>query len=147
MNAGGFSTDRAQWPSPTYRCPGLLGTFREQSGLTYAQLPRRWPWLEVLVGLSVAVAVWIVARGTSFPYQPVVEVKVAKNRVQPANSLQAKCSVSWVMTGGELVAVPIFPSCTTFATGCYALAGSLAGGVLVSYPPICRTMPYCFRPA
>ena len=70
-----------------------------------------------------------------------------KNRVQPANSLQAKCSVSWVMTGGELVAVPIFPSCTTFATGCYALAGSLAGGVLVSYPPICRTMPYCFRPA
>ena len=68
MNAGGFSTDRAQWPSPTYRCPGLLGTFREQSGLTYAQLPRRWPWLEVLVGLSVAVAVWIVARRMSFPY-------------------------------------------------------------------------------
>ena len=26
------------------------------------------PWLEVLVGLSVAVAVWIVARRTSFPY-------------------------------------------------------------------------------
>ena len=37
---------------------------------------------------------------------------------QPANSLQAKCFVSWVMTGSELVAVPIFRSCTTFATGC-----------------------------
>ena len=40
-----------------------------------------------------------------------------KNREQPANSLQAKC-VSWVMTGSELVAVPDFRSCTTFATGC-----------------------------
>ena len=49
-----------------------------------------------------------------------VEVKVAKNQVQPANSLQAKCFVSWVMTGGELVAVPDFPSRTTFATGSLA---------------------------
>ena len=47
-----------------------------------------------------------------------VEVKVAKNRVQPGNSLQAKYFVSWVMTGSELVAVPIFRSCMTFATGC-----------------------------
>ena len=47
-----------------------------------------------------------------------VEVKVAKNRVQPANSLQSKCFVSWVMMGGELVAVPIFRSYMTFATGC-----------------------------
>ena len=41
-----------------------------------------------------------------------------KNRVQPANSLQSKCFVSRAMTGSELVAVPIFRSCTTFATGC-----------------------------
>ena len=34
---------------------------------------------------------------------------------QPADSLQAKCFVSWAMTGGELVAVPIFRSCMTFA--------------------------------
>ena len=39
----------------------------------------------------------------------VVEAKVAKKRVQPANSLQAKCSVSRAMTGSELVAVPDFP--------------------------------------
>ena len=37
--------------------------------------------------------------------------------VQPANSLQAKCFVSWVTTGSELVAVPIFRSCMIFATG------------------------------
>ena len=47
-----------------------------------------------------------------------MEVYVAKNRVQPANSLQAKCIVFWGVTGSELVAVPIFRSCTTFATGC-----------------------------
>ena len=38
------------------------------------------------------------------PYQPVGEVKVAKNRVQPANSLQAKCLFSRAMAEGELVA-------------------------------------------
>ena len=37
-----------------------------------------------------------------------VEVKAAKNRVQPANLLQAKCFFSRAMMGGELVAVPIF---------------------------------------
>ena len=41
-----------------------------------------------------------------------------ENRVQPANSLQSECFVSRAMTGSELVAVPIFRSCTTFATGC-----------------------------
>ncbi len=40
--------------------------------------------------------------------QPVVKVDVSKNRVQPPNSLQAKCFVFWVMTGCELVAAPIF---------------------------------------
>ena len=29
------------------------------------------------------------------------------------------------MTGSELVAVPIFRSCTTFATGCYAVPGDV----------------------
>ncbi len=48
------------------------------------------------------------------PDQPVVEVKVAKNRVQPANSLHAKCFF-WGMMGDELVAVPIFRARTTFA--------------------------------
>ena len=43
-------------------------------------------------------------------------VATQKNRVQPANSLQVKCFSSRVMTGGELVAVPIFLSRTTFAT-------------------------------
>ena len=42
--------------------------------------------------------------------QPVVEVKVAKNRVQPANSLQAMRFFPRAMAGGELVAVPIFRS-------------------------------------
>ena len=40
-----------------------------------------------------------------------------KNRVQPANSLQAKYFVSRAMMG-ELVAVPIFRSRPTFTTGC-----------------------------
>ncbi len=47
-----------------------------------------------------------------------MEVDVAKNRVQPANSLQVKCFVSRVMTEGELVAAPIFLSRTTFAAAC-----------------------------
>ncbi len=51
-------------------------------------------------------------------YQPVVKVHVAKNRVQPANSLQAKCFVSRARMERELVAVPIFRSHPTFATGC-----------------------------
>ena len=46
-----------------------------------------------------------------------VEVKVAKNRVQPANSLQAKCFVSWVMTGSKLVAVPDFSLLHDFCHG------------------------------
>ena len=47
-----------------------------------------------------------------------MKVYVAKNRVQPANSLEAKWFVSRAMTGSELVAVPIFRSRSTFATGC-----------------------------
>ena len=43
---------------------------------------------------------------------------LAKKRVQPANSLQVKYFFSRVMTGSELVAVPDFLFCTTFATGC-----------------------------
>ena len=39
------------------------------------------------------------------PWQPVVKPNVSKNRVQPANSLQAKCFVSRAVTGSELVAV------------------------------------------
>ena len=139
------------WPQQMYEMatrpefspnPGLMPN--RHGALSYVPFGS---WLEVLVGLSVLIAVWIVARRTSFPYQPVVEVKVAKNRVQPANSLQAKCFVSWVMTGGELVAVPIFPSCTTFATGCYALACSPAGGLLISYhsylPDYALLLPAC----
>ncbi len=37
-----------------------------------------------------------------------VKVYVAKNRVQPANSLQAEWFVSRAVMGSELVAVPIF---------------------------------------
>ena len=40
-----------------------------------------------------------------------------KNRVQPANSLQAKCFVSWVMTGSELVAAPDFSLLYDFCHG------------------------------
>ncbi len=47
-----------------------------------------------------------------------------KNRVQPANSLQAKCFVSWVMTGSELVAVPNFRS----SEGLIPLGEPEAGG-------------------
>ena len=46
-----------------------------------------------------------------------VRVNFAKNRVQPAKSLQAEPVVSRAMTGSELVAVPVFRSRTTFATG------------------------------
>ena len=76
-----------------------------------------------------------------------VEVKVAKNRVQPANSLQAKCFVSWVMTGSELVAVPIFRSCTTFATGCYIPCGVILRDSVVSlFPPDSSSFPPALMP-
>ncbi len=51
-------------------------------------------------------------------WQTVVKVYVAKNRVQPANSLQANSFASRVVKGRELVAVPIFRSRGTLATGC-----------------------------
>ena len=50
-----------------------------------------------------------------------VKVDVTKNRVQSANSLQAKCFVYRAMTGGKLVAVPIppiFHAPATFTTDC-----------------------------
>ncbi len=46
-----------------------------------------------------------------------VKMHVAKNRVQPANSPQAKCFVSRARMESELVTVPIFRSHPTFATG------------------------------
>ncbi len=52
------------------------------------------------------------------PYYSVVEVKVTKNRVQPANSLQSKCFVSRAMTGGRIGGSPHFSVLHHFASGC-----------------------------
>ena len=56
--------------------------------------------------------------------QPVVEVKVAKNRVQPANSLQVKCFFSRAMTGGRMGGSPHFSLLHDFRHRLLALISS-----------------------
>ena len=49
------------------------------------------------------------------------EVKVAKNRVQPANLLQAKCFVSWVTTGANWWQSPFFAFFRSLYNFCHGL--------------------------
>ena len=68
--------------------------------------------------------------------QPVVEVNVAKNRVQPANALQAKYFVSRVMMGANWWQSPFS-----------APARPLPGGIKSVAEPPDLYLPFFFDPA